>query len=86
MNIIQKGLCYHLNPIGEEAQKPDLDAMIIGGNHKLPHSELNSDALYKVIIKDIDHVLALTLTIESLQNIRNAGVVRLGVAEQFSIK
>ena len=59
--------------------------MIIRGNHKLLHPELKSAALDKSISKDIDHVWELPLIIESLQNIQNAGVVTLRVAEQFSI-
>ena len=38
INIILKGSCYHLDPIEEETQKSDLDAMITRGNHKSPHS------------------------------------------------
>ena len=59
--------------------------MILRGSHKSSHSVLKSAALDKSIRKEIDHGWALTLTIESLQNIKNAGVVTLGVAEQFSI-
>ena len=59
--------------------------MILRGNHKSPHSELNPAELYKAIIKEIDHVWTLTLTIEFLQNTKNTGVVPLGVAKQFSI-
>ena len=55
------------------------------GNHKSSHSVLNSSALEKPISKEIDHGWTLPLTTESLQNIKNAGVVPLGVAEQFSI-
>ena len=85
VNIIQQGSRYHLNPIEEEARKSDLDAMILRGNHKSSHSVLNSAALDKVINKYIYHGWALPLTIESLQNIINVGVVTLGVAEQLSI-
>ena len=59
--------------------------MILRGNHKSSHSILNSAALDKSISKEIDHGWALPLTIESLQSIKNAGVVPLGVAEKFSI-
>ena len=59
--------------------------MILRGNHKSSQSELNSGALDKTIRKEIDHGWALPLIIESLQNIKNAGVVPLGIAEQFSI-
>ena len=59
--------------------------MILRGNHKSSQSVLNSSALDKTISKEIDHGWALPLTIESLQNIRHAGVVPLGVAEQLSI-
>ena len=60
--------------------------MILGGNHKSSHSVFNSAALEKSISKDIYHGWTLPLTIESLQSIKNAGVVPLGVAEQLSIK
>ena len=59
--------------------------MILRGNHKYSQSVLNAAALDKAIIKEIDHGWALPLTIESLQSIKNAGVVPLGVAEQLSI-
>ena len=85
INIIRQGSRYHLVPIKEETRKSDLDAMILRGNHKSSHSVLNSAALDKSISKDIDHGWVLPLTKESLQNIKNSGVVPLGVAEQFSI-
>ena len=59
--------------------------MIFRGNHKSFHSLLNSAALDKAIIKEIGHVWALLFTIEYLQNIKNAGVVPIGVAEKISI-
>ena len=59
--------------------------MILRRNHISFHSVLNSDALDKAIIKEMDHGWALILEVESLQNIKNAGVVPLGVAEKFSI-
>ena len=58
--------------------------MILRVNHESSHSVLNSAALDKAISKEIDHGWALPLTIESLQSIKNAGVVPLGVAEKFS--
>ena len=59
--------------------------MILRGNHKYSQSVLNAAAQKKAISKDIDHGWALPLTIESIQSIKNVGVVPLGVAEQFSI-
>ena len=59
--------------------------MILMVNHKLSHPELNLAALYKSISKYIYHGWALPLTIESLQNIKNEGIVPLGVTEQLSI-
>ena len=85
INIIRQGSCYHLTLVKEETRKPDSDAMILRGNHKSSHSLLNLAALYKAISKEIDRGWALPLTIESLQKIKNAGVMHLGVAEQFSI-
>ena len=59
--------------------------MILRGNHKPPHSEMNSAALNKSNSKEVNHGWALPLTIGSLHKIKNAGVVPLGVAEQLSI-
>ena len=59
--------------------------MILRVNHKSSHSVLNSATLDKAISKDIDRGWALPLTIEYLKNIKNAGVVPLGVAEELSI-
>ena len=59
--------------------------MILRGNHKSSQSVLNAAALNKAMSKEIDHGWALPLTIESLQDVKNAGVVPLGVSEQFSI-
>ena len=57
--------------------------MVLRGNHTSSQSVLNAAALNKAIIKEIDHGWELPLTIEYLQSIKNAGVVPLGVAEQF---
>ena len=59
--------------------------MILRGNHKSSLSVINAVALNKATSKEIDHVWALPLIIEYLQSKKNAGVVPLGVAEQFSI-
>ena len=59
--------------------------MILRGNHKSSHSVLNSSALDKAISKEIDHEWAFPLTIYSLQSSKNAWVLSLGVAQQFSI-
>ena len=82
INIIQQGYSYH-DPIKEDTQKSDLDAMILRENHKPSHSELNSAALDKAIIKEIDHGWVLPLTIESQQNIKNLGVVPLGLQNNY---
>ena len=55
--------------------------MILRGNHKSSHSELNPAAPDKALSKEIGHVWELPLTIESLQNIKYEGVMPLGVAE-----
>ena len=57
--------------------------MILRVNHKSSQSVLNTAALNKAISKDIDHGWALLLTIESIQSIKNTGVVPLGVAEKL---
>ena len=59
--------------------------MVLRGNHKSSQSVLNAAALKKAISKEIDHVWALPITIKSIKSIKNAGVVPLGVVEQFSI-
>ena len=59
--------------------------MILRENYKSSQLVLNSAALDKAIIKETDHLWAFPLTIESLQSIKNSGVIPLGVAEPFSI-
>ena len=58
--------------------------MLLRVNHKSERSSLNATALEKVINKEVEHVWALPLTIDSLRHIQNGGVVLLGVAEKFS--
>ena len=84
VNIIQQVSREHFDPINEKTRK-HLDAIIIRGNNKSLQSDLNSAALDKYISKEIDYGWALPLTIDSLQNIKNVGVVPLGVAEQLSL-
>ena len=85
INIIKHGSCYHLDPIEAGTRKSNLSAIILRGNHKSYQSVINAAALNKDISKEIDHGWAFPLTTESLQSIKNEGVVLLGVAEQFSI-
>ena len=77
ITLIKHGSCYHIDPIEEETRKSDLDEIILRGNHKSSQSVLNSAALNKAISKEIDHGWVLPITIESLQSIKNAGVVPL---------
>ena len=84
-NIIQKVLRYHLSPIEEAASKSYLEANLLRGGHKSSRSSLNAAALEKAIYKEVEHIWALPLTIESIRRIKNAGVVPLGVSEQLSI-
>ena len=48
INIIQKGSCYHLNPIKEETQKSVLDAMILKGNHRPPQSKNETSCVRQI--------------------------------------
>ena len=59
--------------------------MTLRGNHKSSQSVVNAAALNKSISKEIYHGRELPLAIESLQSIKNTGVVPLGVSEQLSI-
>ena len=59
--------------------------MLLGGNHESEKSVLNAEVLEKAMYKEVEHIWALPLTIESIYLIKNSGVVLLGVSEQFSI-
>ena len=59
--------------------------MLLRGDHNSAHPDLNAAALEKAIDKEVEHVWAFPLTIGSICRIKNAGVVQIGVAEQFSI-
>ena len=85
ISIIKHEYRYHIGPIEEEIRKSDRSAMILRGKQKYYQSVINEAALKNTISKETDHGWVLPLTIKSLQSIKNAGVVPLGVAEQFSI-
>ena len=59
--------------------------MLLGGNHESEKSVLNAEVLKKAMYKEVEHIWALPLTIESIYHIKNSGVVLLGVSEQLSI-
>ena len=80
-----QGLYYHIDSIKDQTRKSIIDAIILRGDHKPSHSEINSSELYKDISKEVYHGWSLPPTIGSLQNIKNAEFVPLGVAELFSI-
>ena len=83
--MIQKWSRYHLLPIKGVTSESDLEAMLIGRNHKSAKSDLNAASLEKAIDKEVEHIWALPITIYSIFHIKNMGVVLFGVSEQFSI-
>ena len=76
---------YHLSPIEEATRKPDLYVMILKTNHKSSKLKLNSAALEKATGKEVQHGWVISLTIDLVCHIKNAGVVPLGVAEKLSV-
>ena len=81
MDIIQEGLRYNLSKIEEAVRKSDLEAMLLRGNHKSEKSDLNVAALETVTDKEMKQGWVLTLTIYSIDHIKDVGVIPLGVAE-----
>ena len=47
INIIQQGLCYHLDPIKQEISKSDLDTIILRVNHKLSHELIYTGKIHQ---------------------------------------
>ena len=85
MNIIQNCYQYLMSPIEEATRKSSISMMILRVNNKSFKLNLNAEDLEKSMGKEVDRGWALPLTIYSFLHINNAGVVPLGVAEQFSV-
>ena len=64
VNTIQKGSLYHLSFIEEETGKYYLISMLLRGNYKPSKSDLNTAAMEKAMVKEVEHRWKLTLTID----------------------
>ena len=84
--FITEGVTYNLEEVSEEDRRRDLDHMIKRGNHKSAESPIaNADALQANYAKEIKNGWMLPVTVESLQKLKGAAVIPVGVASQFSI-
>ena len=85
-SIISNGCDYKLeNPVDEETRKSDLKAMIKRGNHKSTSKNKNFKVLEKAFSKEVKLGWSIPVTIKAITKIKNAFVIPLGVANQYSI-
>ena len=80
------GAVYPLkNPPDEEHRMKNLLAMIERGNHKSSGKPKLKEALLKRTAKDVRKGYHFTIPIPYLTKLKNAGVIPIGVADQYSI-
>ena len=83
--IIASGVDYPLNNTTNDASNKDLRGMIERGNHRSALLKDNKPTLVKNYAKEVEHGWMLPVTIESLEKLRGAAVIPIGVAQQTSI-
>jgi hypothetical protein len=69
--------------LSDEQRRAELDAMILRGNHKSVQQE--SEAVRKLLEKDVLHGFSLPVSPDFVPNIVNAMVQPAGVVKQFSL-
>ena len=83
--IVSEGVSYPMEDIAIDEQKSDLLKMIDRGNHKSATQKENNPTLVKNYDNEVKHGWMLPVTIESLNRIKGAAVIPIGVAQQSSI-
>ena len=83
---LSKGTIYPLKkPPDENHRIENLIAMIKRGNHKSSEKPKLKEALIKRTAKDVRKGYQFILPVKYLLKLKNAGVIPIGVADQFSI-
>ena len=84
--ILTKGCVYPLKkPQNEEIRLRDLKANIRRGNHKSCEKPHLAKSLDENIDKELRRGYLIPLPVEYLKNLKNAGVIPMGMSEQFTI-
>ena len=83
--IVTTGVTYPLEHLPEHIRKEDLHFMIDRGNHQSATSKENEASLLKNYAKEVERGWMLPTTIESVNKIKGACVIPVGVATQFTI-
>ena len=83
--IISKGVTYPLEELPEHLRQEDLKFMIAKGNHKSSSHPDNHPTLLDNYEKEVKMGWMLPVTFESVMKIKGAGVIPVGVAQQFTI-
>ena len=83
--FLTKGVTYQLEDLLEEVRKEDLGHMIERGNHKSADDPDNHPTLLKNYEKEVRMGWMLPVTIESVKKIKDAAVIPVGIAKQFTI-
>ena len=83
--IISSGVSYFLEDLPEQTRKEDIEFMIKRGNHKSALSKENEEKSLENYEMEVKHGWMLPVTVECVTKIKDAGVIPIGVATQFSI-
>ena len=82
---MSKGQELPLEEIPEAKRVDDVDWMLERGNHKSAEKPENAKDLQKMNNREVQHRWMLPVTVECVKKIKGAGVIPIGVAEQYTM-
>ena len=83
--ILTEGLNYNLEQIPEIVRRSNLIAQVTRGKHPSASEPENEAILLKNYDKEVSHGWMLPVTKECVTKLKDAGVIPIGVAIQFTI-
>ena len=83
--ILTKGVTYHMEDLPEQMRQEDLRHMVDRGNHKSAEDPDNHPTLFLNYEKEVTMGWMIPVTLESVMKIKDAGVIPVGIAKQFTI-
>ena len=85
-NQLENGITYPMSELPDEkTRRLDLKAMVERGNHKSAQTPEHIEALKKAYKKEVQHGWLIPLKLSTLFKLKGAGVIPLGVQDQFSV-
>ena len=84
--MLSVGIIYPMTEQQTESERiSDITAMIKRGNHPSVMRDNNFEVLQKAYDKEVKHGWLIPLQVSALPKIKNAGIITLGIAQQFTV-